>query len=53
MYYIYQRHLATGREQYVGSYDTAKEAVRRIAALYHLDAQSCQQDEYYYFMKIH
>lgn len=53
MYYVYQKHLATGHEQYVGSFDTAKEAVHRIAALYRLDAKSCQQDEYYYFMKKH
>lgn len=53
MYYVYQRHLSSGREQYVCAFDTAKEAVHKIAACYRIDAQTCQQDEYYYFMKIH
>lgn len=53
MYYVYQKHLSSGREQFIGVYDSAKEAVHKIAVCYRIDAQTCQQDEYYYFMKIH
>ena len=53
MYYVYQKHLSSGHEEYIGVYDSAKEAVHKIASCYRIDAQTCQQDEYYYFMKIH
>lgn len=51
MFFVYARHLSSGREQYVGQYDTAKEAVHRIAQNYKIDSEGCQKDEYYYFMK--
>ena len=50
MWYVYYRHLSSGREDFV-VYDTAKEAVHKIAQCYYIDAHSCQKDEYYYFMK--
>ena len=53
MFYVYCRHLSSGREDFVGVYDTAKEAVHKIAQCYYIDAHSCQKDEYYYFMKKH
>ena len=53
MWYVYCRHLSSGREDFVGVYDTAKEAVHKIAQCYYIDAHSCQKDEYYYFMKKH
>ena len=31
MWYVYYRHLSSGREDFVGVYDTAKEAVHKIA----------------------
>ena len=50
MWYVYYRHLSSGREDFVGVYDTEKEAVHKIAQCYYADAHSCQKDEYYYFM---
>ena len=48
MFYVYARHIQTGKEQYIGSFDTEKEAVHKIAACYRIDARTCQEDEYYY-----
>lgn len=53
MWYVYLKHIISGREDFVGVYDTAKEAVHRIAQCYQIDKGSCQEDEYYYFMKRH
>jgi hypothetical protein len=53
MFYVYARHIQTGKEQYIGSFDTEKEAVHKIAACYRIDARTCQEDEYYYFLKQH
>ena len=53
MYYVYSKHLASGREDFIGCYGTAKEAVHKIAQCYYIDKHSCQTDEYYYFMKKH
>lgn len=50
MFYVYSRHLDTGREAFVNVYATAKDAVHKIAQCYRSDVQSCQQDEFYYFM---
>lgn len=51
MFYVYSRHLKTGKENYINVYDTEQEAVNKIAQCYRIDAKTCQQDEYYYFMK--
>lgn len=51
MFYVYARHLKTGRENYVANYDTEQDAVHKIVQCYRIDTQTCQQDEYYYFMK--
>lgn len=53
MFYVYARHINTGRESYVGAYDTEKEAVHKIANCYRIDAKNYQEDEYYYFLKKH
>lgn len=53
MWYVYMKHLDSCREDLVGVYDTAKEAVHKIALCYSLDKRYCQEDEYYYFMKKH
>ena len=53
MWYVYFRHLSSGREDFVGVYDTVEEAVHKIAQCYYIDSHSCQKDEYYYFMKKH
>lgn len=54
MWYVYMRHIDSGREEFVGVYDTAKEAVQRIALCYQIDARTpATTNEYYYFMKRH
>ena len=54
MWYVYMKHLSSGREDLVGCYDTAKEAVHRIAYCYAVDSHNkAMTDEYYYFMKKH
>lgn len=51
MFCVYARHIKTGIEQYVDSVDTEVKAVHKIAACYRIDAMTCQEDEYYYFIK--
>lgn len=53
MWYVYYTHITTGKQEYVGSYDTAKGAIERIRSLYNLDRTLNQLGEYYYFMKQH
>lgn len=54
MWYVYMRHLDSGREEYVGCYETQKEAVHKIASCYLIDGRNkAMTDEYYYFMKRH
>ena len=53
MWYVYSRHLSSGREYSCGIYDTAKEAVERIRFLYNNDKDLRCLGEYYYFMKRH
>ena len=37
MWYVYCRHIGTGREDFIGIYDTAKEAVHKIAQCYYIE----------------
>lgn len=53
MFYVYSRQIKTGKEQYISSFATEEEAVHKIASCYRIDAKTCQEDEYYYFMKKH
>jgi hypothetical protein len=53
MFYVYCRHMASGREDFSGMYETAKEAIEHITGLYNMDRNLKQLGEYYYFMKQH
>lgn len=54
MFYVYSRNIKSGREEFVGIYNTEKDAIHRIAFLYKLDTESTtHKDEYYYFYKKH
>lgn len=53
MYYVYSRHLDTGRESLLNTYDTEKDAVLKVASCYTIDSRMCQEGEYYYFIKKH
>ena len=51
MFYVYSKHLKTGREEFVFCYETEKEAIEKIARNYNIDKDLCQLGEYYYFMQ--
>jgi len=51
MFYVYSRHIDSGREDYCGTYSTMKEAVAKIRLCLNIDANCCAKDEYYYFVK--
>lgn len=53
MFYVYGQCLSSGREISCGIYETAKEAIERIAFLYQNDKKIYCLGEYYYFMKKH
>jgi hypothetical protein len=54
MWYVYSRHLKSGREDCVNRvYDTAEEAVKHIALCSSIDKDLHQLGEYYYFMRQH
>jgi len=53
MFYVYCRHMASGREDFCGMYETANEAIFKITSLYNMDKNINQLGEYYYFMKRH
>jgi hypothetical protein len=54
MWYVYCRHIKSGREDCVNRiYDTAEEAIKHIALCYRTDKDLHQLGEYYYFMKRH
>lgn len=54
MWYVYSRHLKSGREECVNRvFDTAEEAVKHIALCYNIDKDLHQIGEYYYFMRQH
>lgn len=54
MWYVYMRSIASGREDFIGIYETEKEAVHKIAQCYLVDGRNrAMTDEYYYFMKRH
>lgn len=52
MFYVYARHMRTGKEQMVNAaYEAEEDAIRKIASCYKIDEKLCQLGEYYYFMK--
>ena len=54
MWYVYCRHIKSGREECVNQiFDTAEEAIEHIALCYSRDKEVHQLGEYYHFMKRH
>lgn len=53
MWYVYMRVVCSGREEFIGIYDTEKSAVCKIAECYRIDWNCGQRGEYYYFLKKH
>ena len=50
MYYVYSKHLKTGKDDFINAYDNPEDAIRKIASNYKIDANLSQLGEYYYFM---
>ena len=50
MYYVYSRNIKTAIEYCIGSFETAKEAVAKIAKSYAFDGYMNTQGSYYYYM---
>ena len=53
MWYVYGKHIQTGKEHFVNIYDNAEEAIHKIASCYNIDQSTGQLGEYYYFIKQH
>ena len=54
MWYVYCRHLSSGRDDCVNKiFETAADAVKHIAKCYDIDRDLHQLGNYYYFMKQH
>lgn len=51
MYYVYCKHIKAGKEEFINCYETAREAIEKIARNYNIDKGINQLGEYYYFMK--
>lgn len=51
IFYVYSRHIPTGKERYIDQFETERAAVIHIAKCYRIDAEIGQTGEYYYFIK--
>ena len=54
MYYVYSKY--TGKSQkidFLGTFDTEYEAIKKIASCYAIDKRLSQLGEYYYFYSKH
>lgn len=52
MFYVYARHIKTGKTEMVNStYATIQDAIKKIAANYRIDKDLGQLGEYEYFYK--
>ena len=51
MFYVYCQYIKTGKEDFINCYETAQQAIEKIASNYNIDKNTNQLGEYYYFMK--
>lgn len=51
MFDIYQISMKTGMMEYIRSYDSAQEAVNKIASFYAADGVAHRTGEFYYYMQ--
>ena len=51
MFYVYCKHIKTGKEEFINTYETAQQAIEKIASNYQIDKGINALGEYYYFMK--
>lgn len=50
MFYVYAKYIKTGKEDFIHTYDSAEDAIHKIANNYKIDKEIGQLGEYYYFM---
>lgn len=53
MFYVYSKHIDSGRVDSCGVYLTMKAAVEKIRLCYNIDANCCAKNEYYYYVVQH
>ena len=53
MFYVYEKHIGTNRENFIKCFSDIKEAIQEIANNYRIDKGLNQLGEYYYFMVQH
>ena len=51
MFYVYCQYIKTGKEDFINCYETAQQAIEKIASNYNIDKNTNRLGEYYYFMK--
>lgn len=51
MFDIYQISMKTGMMEYINSYATAQEAVKKIASFYVADGVAHRTGDFYYYMQ--
>jgi hypothetical protein len=52
MWYVYSKHIKSGREECVNRvYDSPEAAIKHISLCYNIDKDLGQLGEYFYFMK--
>ena len=51
MYYLYERYLKTGKERLIETFDTEKDAIKKMYACLKTDKHLNQLGELYYFVK--
>lgn len=51
MYYVYSKHIPTGKVNYLNQFETETAAVCHVAKCYRVDSYIRQTGEYYYFIK--
>lgn len=50
-YYVYFKDMESGKTNLSGVYQTYKNAIEKITALYKMDEKSCMKGRFYYYMK--
>lgn len=51
MIYVYSRHIDSGKENFVSSYEKWTDAIEKIRSLYNMDSKSAMKGQFYYFAK--
>ncbi len=53
MFYVYVRWIKSGREEFINTYNSEIDAIKKIAQNYKIDGELGDLGEHYYFYKKH